>query len=71
MFIKCDEQENALRIFNTLNNRGLPLSDADIFKGIIYGYQKDKESKNKFAKQWRELEEKLKESISNFKKSFN
>ena len=36
LFITCDEQENALRIFNTLNNRGLPLSDADIFKGIIY-----------------------------------
>ena len=65
LFIKCDEQENALRIFNTLNNRGLPLSDADIFKGIIYGYQKDKESKNKFAKQWRELEEKLKENDLN------
>ena len=62
LFIKCDEQENALRIFNTLNNRGLPLSDADIFKGIIYGYQKDKDCKNRFAKQWRELEEKLKEN---------
>ncbi|WP_169777404.1 DUF262 domain-containing protein [Campylobacter mucosalis] len=61
LFIKCDEQENALRIFNTLNNRGLPLSDADIFKGIIYGYQKDKDSKENFAKEWRELEESLKE----------
>ena len=62
LFITCDEQENALRIFNTLNNRGLPLSDADIFKGIIYGYQKNKNDRDKFAEQWRELEEKLKEN---------
>lgn len=29
--ITADDQETALTIFNTLNNRGLPLSDADIF----------------------------------------
>lgn len=48
--IECTSQDNALRIFNTLNNRGKPLSDADIFKGIIYG------SKNDFAKNWKQLE---------------
>lgn len=54
--IECDSQDNALRIFNTLNNRGKPLSDADIFKGIIYGSKKDKQSKNDFAKNWKQLE---------------
>ena len=34
--ITADDQETALTIFNTLNNRGLPLSDADIFKSCIY-----------------------------------
>lgn len=59
LFINCDEQENALRIFNTLNNRGMPLSDADIFKGIIYGYQNGKDAKNKFANDWKNLQENL------------
>lgn len=54
--IECTSQDNALRIFNTLNNRGKPLSDADIFKGIIYGSKKDKQSKNDFAKNWKQLE---------------
>lgn len=70
LFIECNEQENALRIFNTLNNRGMALSDADIFKGIIYGYQKDKESKERFAKEWRELEETLKEKNLNIDNIF-
>ena len=30
--IEADRQETALRIFSTLNDRGKPLSDADIFK---------------------------------------
>lgn len=54
--IECTSQDNALRIFNTLNNRGKPLSDADIFKGIIYGSKKDQQSKEAFAKNWKQLE---------------
>ena len=34
--IDCGEEENALKIFETLNDRGTPLSDADIFKSRIY-----------------------------------
>jgi len=30
--IEAESQDTALRIFSTLNDRGLPLSDADIFK---------------------------------------
>lgn len=54
--IECTSQDNALRIFNTLNNRGKPLSDADIFKGIIYGSKKNQQSKEAFAKNWKQLE---------------
>ena len=32
--ITADSQETALTIFSTLNDRGLPLSDADIFKAF-------------------------------------
>lgn len=48
--------ENALRIFNTLNNRGIPLSDSDIFKGIIFKNKKTKEERKAFAEEWKELE---------------
>ena len=30
--IEAESQDTALRIFSTLNDRGLPLADADIFK---------------------------------------
>ncbi len=34
--IETESQDTALRIFSTLNDRGLPLSDADIFKSQFY-----------------------------------
>lgn len=60
--IECDGQDNALRIFNTLNNRGVSLSTADIFKGIIYEAKKDDKARVCFAKEWKELESKLADS---------
>lgn len=60
--IECDNQENALRIFNTLNNRGIPLSDSDIFKGIIFSKRKDEDEKREFAENWKEMEKDLKDS---------
>ncbi|EAI0047295.1 DUF262 domain-containing protein, partial [Campylobacter jejuni] len=50
--------ENALRIFNTLNNRGIPLSDSDIFKSIIFKSKKTLERRKEFANKWKELEDK-------------
>lgn len=55
--IEADNQNTALRIFSTLNDRGLPLSDADIFKAQFYKYYSDKGEKDKFIKIWKELEE--------------
>lgn len=60
--IEAESQETALRIFSTLNDRGLPLSDADIFKAQFYKYYNEKGEKDKFVKKWKELEE-LCESI--------
>lgn len=53
--IDADDQETALTIFNTLNNRGLPLSDADIFKSEIYKTL-DREQKQIFIQKWKKLE---------------
>lgn len=55
--IEADNQNTALRIFSTLNDRGLPLSDADIFKAQFYKYYSDKGQKESFIKTWKELEE--------------
>lgn len=53
--ITADDQETALTIFNTLNNRGLPLSDADIFKSYIYK-KLDDVGKKAFIQKWKKLE---------------
>ncbi|HEC2816928.1 TPA: DUF262 domain-containing protein [Campylobacter jejuni] len=59
LIVVCDSQESAMTIFNTLNSRGLPLSNADILKGYIY---KKVSQKSEFANEWKELETKIDES---------
>lgn len=60
--IEAESQDTALRIFSTLNDRGMPLSDSDIFKAQFYKYYSDIDKKDSFIKQWKDLEE-LTESI--------
>lgn len=55
--IEAESQDTALRIFSTLNDRGLPLSDADIFKAQFYKFYGDKGKKDIFINQWKELED--------------
>lgn len=55
--IEAESQDTALRIFSTLNDRGKPLSDADIFKAQFYKFYSSKGEKDVFIKQWKELEE--------------
>lgn len=54
--IDADTQNTALTIFSTLNDRGLALSDADIFKAKIYNHLPDSD-KNYFIEKWQRLEE--------------
>ena len=46
--IEADQQDTALRIFSTLNNRGKALSDADIFKAEFYKYYSKEGRKDEF-----------------------
>ena len=55
--IEAESQDTALRIFSTLNDRGLPLSDADIFKAQFYKYYSQNNQKDDFIKRWKILEE--------------
>lgn len=55
--IEAESQDYALRIFSTLNDRGKPLSDADIFKAEFYKYFASIGKKDDFIDKWKSLEE--------------
>lgn len=55
--IEAESQDTALRIFSTLNDRGNPLSDANIFKAQFYKFYSKQGKKDEFITQWKELEE--------------
>ncbi len=54
--IKCNSQDTALAIFSTLNDRGMPLSDSDIFKAQMYK-NIDSEKRQEFVNKWKEFSE--------------
>jgi len=53
--IECDTPETALTIFSTLNDRGLPLADSDIFKAQIYRNLETQVKRKEFTNTWKEL----------------
>lgn len=67
--IQADSQDTALTIFSTLNDRGLPLSDADIFKAKIYNSLNDEEKKV-FIKNWQELNERAEDADETVQRLF-
>lgn len=67
--INADSQETALTIFSTLNNRGLPLSDADIFKAKIYN-SLTAEEKDEFICKWKKLEKDATEADESIQQLF-
>ena len=52
--IECKDLDIALTIFHTLNDRGMPLADADIFKAQLYKMQEE-DKKEEFTETWKEL----------------
>ncbi len=55
--IEAESQDTALRIFSTLNDRGMPLSDSDIFKAQFYKFFSSQGKKDDFIRKWKDLEE--------------
>ncbi len=55
--IEAESQDTALRIFSTLNDRGKPLSDSDIFKAQFYKYYSGIGKKDAFIDRWKLLED--------------
>lgn len=54
--IEAESQDTALRIFSTLNDRGKPLADTDIFKAQLYKFYSSKGEKDDFISRWKDLE---------------
>lgn len=67
--ITADTQDTALTIFSTLNDRGLPLSDADIFKAKIYNQLKAA-AKKAFIERWKDLDEQATEASDSIQQLF-
>ncbi|GAA9064952.1 DUF262 domain-containing protein [Helicobacter pylori] len=55
--ITCPDADKALRIFNVLNARGLPLNATDIFKGELLKHTKEYEQEE-FVSRWNALSQK-------------
>lgn len=59
--IVCDSEESALTIFTTLNDRGMQLTDSDIFKADLFRKCASECDKTKFIEQWNALLECVKD----------
>lgn len=67
--ITADSQDTALTIFSTLNDRGLALSDADIFKAKIYN-NLSVDMRAVFIEQWQQLDDEAKDAGESIQKLF-
>lgn len=56
--IDCGTENSALRIFQTLNDRGTPLNDIDILKSRIYRHLSSDADQEDFISRWNDLDDK-------------
>lgn len=62
LFVVCDSQESAIKIFDTLNSRGLPLTPTDILKAKLYKHYKHEGEEESFIRKWKDIQNKIDES---------
>lgn len=68
LLVKCDTQNSAMTIFNTLNARGISLSNADMIKSYIYqNIKTTEEDRKEFSESWKNLEAKIEDSNNKVK----
>ncbi len=58
--ITCPSQDSAIKIFNVLNDRGMPLSSIDILKSSLMLKLDGKEDRNAFNVKWESINSNLK-----------
>ncbi|MDF2036334.1 DUF262 domain-containing HNH endonuclease family protein [Cytobacillus oceanisediminis] len=64
IYVSTDNREDAFRLFTILNNRGIPLTSADILKSINIG-EIESDSK-KYARVWEDIEGELGDEFDRF-----
>ncbi|UAA39080.1 DUF262 domain-containing protein [Paraneptunicella aestuarii] len=57
--ITCPNQDSAIKIFNVLNDRGMPLSSIDILKSSLMQKLHNKEDRNAFKAKWENISSNL------------
>lgn len=57
--VSSPDFDSAYRIFSIINDRGLDLSHADIFKSEIIGKIADPETQQEYARKWEDIEDQL------------
>ena len=56
LVINCGSEDEALTLFQTINDRGMALRDADIFKAEMYGVVEDEKDKSDdFIERWNKM----------------
>ena len=65
IYVSTDNTEDAFRLFTILNDRGIPLTSADILKSTNIG-QIQKEELKKYSKIWEEIEAKYGDNFDRF-----
>lgn len=66
IYVSTDNTEDAFRMFTILNDRGVPLTNADILKSQNIGALTTEKEVSKYAKIWEEIEGKHGESFDRF-----
>lgn len=65
IYVSTDNTEDAFRLFTILNDRGIPLSNADILKSINIG-EISEDDLDEYSKNWEYLEEKYNKRFDRF-----
>lgn len=66
IYVSTDNMEDAFRLFTILNDRGIPLTNADILKSQNIGALESEKDVQKYAKIWEEIEGKHGENFDRF-----
>ena len=69
IYVATEDREDAFRLFTILNNRGIPLTNADILKAINIGEIEKSENKKhteEYAKKWEDIQNELGDDFDRF-----
>jgi len=56
IYVSTESREDAFRMFTILNNRGIPLTNADILKSVNIGEIENEKERDNYAIKWEQIE---------------